>query len=544
MALTVMSSLRDNPHWLCGVSAAGAGVLLGLAFFSPYLFILAWFALVPLLWSLRTATLGQAYQYGLLCGVACYLVGAYWIVDFIRLFKGYSFTASFLLGIVFWLYSAHMIAFMALAYRWLQTRNRISDFLAFPVLVVLFYNLFPMLFSCQLGESQSRFPWAIQAVDLLGVSALDGIIALVNLLVFKCLFQRGSLLLTSLHRFSSGLAISVVIAWFVYGVWAVNHWQHRIDHWEKLELGLVQPNEAPDTGRARTFPGYSRTYPPEMEMTERLAQAGAELVLWPEARYKFYFDEFRVRQSFRQAADNANVAVLFQDMKKEKGVTSKDDLLFNGAMLLDADGQAYEPYYKMKRVAFGEYFPLISELPGLKPLMERFFGEFTEVIQIGTGPVAYQTPKFNLVPLICYEVMFSRFVAGAVPEDARGYILAVLSSNGWFGDTIQPYQHIHSGALRAVENRLPMVHVLNNGPSTVILPDGRFWYQGEYHVAGGFRVSMPYSKNSGGSWYSRHPHVFMWFTVMVAGLCVLLSLIVKNGDSYQGLNGQKKLRNG
>ena len=64
-----------------------------------------------------------------------------------------------------------------------------------------------------------------------------------------------------------------------------------------VTVGIVQPNEAPSLARPAIFPGYSLAYPPEMAMTERLAQAGAELVVWPETRYKGYFDQPHVQNA-------------------------------------------------------------------------------------------------------------------------------------------------------------------------------------------------------------------------------------------------------
>lgn len=67
-----------------------------------------------------------------------------------------------------------------------------------------------------------------------------------------------------------------------------------------------------------------------------------------------------------------------------------------------------------------------------------------------------------------------------MPPQTQGTVLIGLSSNGWFGDTVQPYQHVNASILRAVENRLPFVHVLNNGPSVVVLPNGRVVFQSQF----------------------------------------------------------------
>ncbi|MGC1511058.1 apolipoprotein N-acyltransferase [Ketobacter sp.] len=506
-----------------------SGLLLGAGFFNSQLYMLTWFAYVPLLWALKNASCKESYVFGFLAGLSCYVFAAYWVVDFIVLIKRYPFGKSFLLGIVFWVYSAQLVALIAMLFRWLSLHSRFHPLILFSVITACFYGYFPMLFSCQLGESQSRFTLALQAIDVVGVSGLDVLIAMVNYMLFSALFERDGHRSTGRTKLIYGAAGCLILGWFVYSAWALHYWRDTIAGWDHLQVGLVQPNEKPESGRAKVFPGYSRAYPAEMDMTERLVANGAELVVWPEARYKRYFDEPGVADMIRGSVAQLKTPLLFQDMEKKQTNLRGESILRNGAAFLNAAGEPQPTYYKMKRVAFGEYVPLARDFPELKALAEQFFGDFTQEIESGPGRVQYQTEKFSLIPLICYEVMFPEFVANAVPDDARGYILITLSSNGWFGETIQPYQHVHSGALRAVENRLPLIHALNNGPSTVVLPDGSFFYEGEYHKGGGYLVSMPYSKQDGGSWFSRHPYLFsvvMGFILAAAVVSAVSSVIV------------------
>jgi apolipoprotein N-acyltransferase len=51
---------------------------------------------------------------------------------------------------------------------------------------------------------------------------------------------------------------------------------------------------------------------------------------------------------------------------------------------------------------------------------------------------------------------------------------------------------MNASILRAVENRLPFVHVMNNGPSVVVLPNGRVLFQSQFREAGGYLVDVPY----------------------------------------------------
>jgi apolipoprotein N-acyltransferase len=73
--------------------------------------------------------------------------------------------------------------------------------------------------------------------------------------------------------------------------------------------------------------------------------------------------------------------------------------------------------------------------------------------------------------LICYEAIFPDLVRQFVAYG--GDILVNLTNDAWYGATSAPYQHLTMAALRAVENRVPVIRAANTGFSAFILPDGR-----------------------------------------------------------------------
>ena len=68
-----------------------------------------------------------------------------------------------------------------------------------------------------------------------------------------------------------------------------------------------------------------------------------------------------------------------------------------------------------------------------------------------------------------------------------------------------------------------MIHALNNGPSVAILPNGRFLFISDYHQAGGYLVDLPYSKESGGSLFSRYP----WIVLSIVYFILMFSIFIK-----------------
>ena len=485
-----------------------------MAYFFPQAFFLSWFAFVPLLFSIRGATIAQSYCLGAIAGFTCFIIGAYWIYYFIINLKGYTVLHSAILSMIFLIYCSQLCALALCVFSWLKKVSTVHEVILFPLVITVFYAFYPQLFSAQFSSTQSQFLVAIQAIEYTGIYGLDFIVATSNILIYRFVSQKG--------KFPDPVALffsATVVIWLIYGFLALSYWDNKIATWDETTLALVQPNEKPSSNIPPPLPGYSRAFPPEMALSIQLAAQGAKFIIWPETRYKGYFRYEHVREAFSTQIKKMGVSVLFQDTENE--TTEGKFSRYNTAIWLNTQGNFSGSYRKIKRVAFGEYLPVFDTTPKIKIIFRRFFGNFFSDFQAGDGPAVFTIKGIQFVPLICYEVMFPRFVAQSLPEKPQGVVIVTQSSNGWFGETIQPYQHLHSSVFRSVENRLPLIHVVNNGPSGVVLPSGRLVFQSAYHQAGAYQVSMPYQSEQGGSFFSQHPN---WFILTV--LFVLISIIL------------------
>lgn len=501
--------------------AVASGILLALPFLNPNLYGAAWISFVPLLYGIRGQSLKSCYGLGAICGFVYYAMITYWITDFITLLKGYGIFASTLLSWFFWVFCAQLLACLTVFFALIRRYSATSDLVAFPLVVIVAFALYPMLFSVQLGEGQSEFLWAIQAADLFGVHGLDGLIALVNVLIYRLLCGFESRPQQRVLTLGSAIAWAMVGCWFVYGAYYLSYWDQKVEQWPLAKVGVVQPNEAPMLAALPMLNGYSRTYPPELDMTERLVSAGAQWVIWPEARYKGYLDSPRIQSAFSESINRLDVHLIFQDMKTVVHPTGNaaKTAYKNVAVYVGPSGETVETHEKNKLVVFGEYIPFVHWSPKLTAFLESYWGRFTSNIVAGTDQRHFTSGAFDVVPLICNETMYPQFVGSAVGEGGT-QMLVGLSSNGWFGKSIQPYQHTYTSVLRAVEARAPFVHALNNGPSLAVLPSGRRLFQADYHQAGGYLVSVPYSPTKQSTWFSGHSNLFLLLSYL--GLLVLV----------------------
>lgn len=510
-----------------------SGFLLSLAFLEHDYFYCAWFGFIPLLLATDKTTLIQSYLLGLITGLTMFTTSAYWIVDFIVLSKDYGVQSGFLLAGLYWFYSAHSIALAIVLFNGLRQNSRVHELLLFPLILVIFSSTFPMLFSIRLGDTQVNFHIALQAIEFVGVQGLDFIILLFNILIYRILVNAFSVNPKDNQQSKLPLLVSTLLigSWFLYGTISYSSWQTKIATWDTLKVGIVQMNEIPKLGDRVQYPGYSQAYPPEMEMTERLSSAGAEIIIWPEAQSKKYLNNHTVKRAYQQNMNQLNKDLIFQDFEHIRDPISGDIIeKYNTAIMINGNGEQVGSYQKMKRIPFGEYVPVFEKGSTSSKWIENFFGDFSSGLSKGEEHQVFKHSKINIIPLICYETTFPEFVAEAVQHTlaqrnlAVGTLLVGLSNDGWFGSTHLPYQHVMPSVLRAVENRLPLVHVANNGPSIVVIPDGSVIFTSAFQQSAGYVVDIPHSSAEQGSFYSRHPSLFNNIIKFIFVLTLLAAL--------------------
>jgi apolipoprotein N-acyltransferase len=196
-------------------------------------------------------------------------------------------------------------------------------------------------------------------------------------------------------------------------------------------------------------------------LTRRAADAGADVVLWPESAVPFRIDtDETYRRIVTELAAELDIEIVLNSIG---GVT--DNSFANSAYLVTADGISNHRYDKVHLVPFGEYVPPWAELVTTDALV-REVGRFT--------PGKDVTPLPSVVPLgtaICYEVVFSGHSAAAVRNGAE--ILVTLTNDGWYGRSWASDQHFAQVRLRSAETRRWFARAALTGISGFVDPYGR-----------------------------------------------------------------------
>ena len=444
------------------ILAAASGALLALAFPKGDVNLLAWIAFVPLLWVIREHTPKRAFFYGWISGMGFYLCTVYWVVHTIGLYSNIPPLAAVgPLILMCTILASYTGAFAAGLCLYQQRKGSIV--LLGPLLWVtlewlrsFFFIGFPW---ASLGYSQHNFLNIIQCAEVTGVYGISAVIILVNLVVFTVWQKRG----IGCGR----MLIATVLLVFALSAWGA--WRRAqlralpIAH--HLRVGLIQGNVEQDKKwnpdfQEATLARYER-------LTREVAAQGVDLLIWPETAVPFFFQsDIPYQTRLLNLVREIKTPILFGSVGwRAKGLT--DVTLFNRAYLVSANAEVLGFYDKIQLVPFGEYVPFHNNVLFFLDKLVEGIGDFAA----GTTPTVFALPQEKFGVLICYEGIFPDLARRFVARGAD--FLVNITNDAWFGRSSAPYLHLVMEAMRAVENRVPLVRAANTGFSAVIDWDGQ-----------------------------------------------------------------------
>ena len=512
------------------VLAAVSGLLLAFAFPRFDWAFLAWFAFLPLWTACRNRSPRRAALLGFTTGLVFYLIGLSWVTNTLTDYGHLHPAASWLVLV---LLVAYLSAFPAL-FCWLLNRmvarNPLLFFLWAPVLwtSLEFLRSTPDVLGFSwlgLGYSQYASLPFIQIAEITGVYGVSALIVLVNAGLFVLShpdFQK----LEGFDRLRWPLAfitVGCLGACWGYGTWQLNR---PAPAGPVLKLALIQPNISQSMKWDPRFAG--EVMAAFESLTRRAAESQPDLVVWPEAATPFYFERDpagtrRVRQLVRRTG----VPLVFGSPARvplpgplpEAG--GPTEALYNSAFLLDRQGRTLGRYDKVHLVPFGEFVPF-------RPVLF-----FVEKLTVGITDFA-RGDSFDVLSVeghrfgvsICYEITFPDLVRRPVRDGAQ--FLVNITNDAWFGRSAASYQHIAMAALRAVENRAPVVRAANTGITGLIDASGKIRQATELFVQD-VVVGEIHPRTGPPTIYAQAGDLFAWICLALAGILGFLAIIQRQG---------------
>ncbi len=265
-------------------------------------------------------------------------------------------------------------------------------------------------------------------------------------------------------------------------VYSHNIYENWVEKAAKAEVVIVQPNVDP----------YNEQYdiPPEilisnfLHLADSLTGDSTALVVGPESAlprkmWENRLQRYPVIDSIRQfIAEHPSTSVLLgastrfrapEGAKPEVGARRFIDnphafyYAYNTALMFSSS-MPVQIYHKSILVPGVEQMPFPKLMKPLEKLAINLGGT-TGTLGISKTQNVFETPdgKIKVAPVICYESIYGGFVGNFVRNGAN--LIAIITNDGWWGNTPGYRQHFDYARLRAIEYRRDVVRSANTGKS-------------------------------------------------------------------------------
>ncbi|MDP7320166.1 MAG: apolipoprotein N-acyltransferase [Bacteriovoracaceae bacterium] len=251
-----------------------------------------------------------------------------------------------------------------------------------------------------------------------------------------------------------------------------------------------------------------------------------DLIVWPETAYPFSIKtskpnikESQVPKIFQRIASETNAEVFFGGYEFNRinpdGSFYKTD--YNAGILLDKNAQVVETYHKHVLIPFGETLPLGPFNQWASKLIpEMAFFEEGEKF-----PLFSTQSEVQFISSICYEILRPEFVRDYLNSvSSRPHVMINLTNDGWYGNTVEPEQHLFLTKWRAIEFDLPILRSTNTGISTFIDHRAKEIKRLDYGIADNLDLSLNLKNRSKG--YQTFYQQFGFWGVLPIWLIIFL----------------------
>jgi apolipoprotein N-acyltransferase len=174
---------------------------------------------------------------------------------------------------------------------------------------------------------------------------------------------------------------------------------------------------------------------------------------------------------------------------------------YNAAVIMDSAGPEFF-YHKSRLVPGAESLPPFLHF--MVPIFEKFGG--TEEGYTGQDertPLVTTNHSYTIAPVVCYETQYSEFVSRYARNGAD--VIAIITNDGWWGNTPGYRQHESYACMRAIETRRWVIRSANTGVSAIIDPEGQVIESRPWAVTAAIRFSVPAEKEL--TFYTRYGDV-------------------------------------
>tara|TARA_B100001540_G_scaffold17944_1_gene15063 strand:+ start:831 stop:2069 length:1239 start_codon:yes stop_codon:yes gene_type:complete len=406
-----------------------------------------------------------------------------------------------------------------------------------PLFLGLFYGLFTFIFSFFNLEKNYRsilifafifslvefvrgnilggFPWNLIAYSWLEYTSFIQILSIIGVYSFNLLSITLFLLPAIIFFNRSQFSKILVLVFSIISIGAnIYFGKNMINKYHKAQFIDLNTNIkviAPKIKLNRFF----QKEDPNIIINELIELSKPEktkktLFIFPEGILtNIYLEDLNIYKENFKNNFSENHKIIF-------GINSQSGLkIYNSLVVLDNNLNTLANYKKNNLVPFGEFLPLENMFSkfGLKKITQGYQSfssdDDRKIIEIN---------NIKFLPIICYEIIYS----GKLNKSGEKFdFILNISEDGWFGNSIGPYQHFSHSIFRSIEEGKNLVRSANNGISAHINPIGQIVKKVESTEKGTFEIKN--FKKISRTIFSQHGNkIFFYFLLFYISLIFFL----------------------
>lgn len=515
-----------------------SALLFWLSWPSISLSILLFFAFVPLLLIENEISKNNAlknsrilFRYSFITFFLWNIACSYWI-----------WNASSIGMIIAVLLNSSLMSLVMIAYHFVKKRNSFSlssiFFIAAWIGMEYFHHHWDFSWPWMtLGNAFAEHPTWIQWYEYTGVFGGSFWVLAVNIIIFKLIMNSSINFSFSFENIKKIIVpISLIIAPIGISYSIYSSYTEKIN---PSNIVIVQPNIDPYSEK---FSGLTEIEQLNIliKLSDSVAHKNTEFFIWPETALPNNIDENSFESNplilsariFLSKYKNGNIitgAATYKTYSTEETITARKFSngqccydAFNTGLLIE-NNPGVQIYHKSKLVAGVEQMPYPYLLKFLEPLALKMGGTFGSLGTQKERTVLYTKSGIGVAPVICYESVYGEYVTEYVKKGAQ--FIAIMTNDGWWGNTPGYKQHAAYASLRAIETRRSIARSANTGTSCFInqrgdVSDATNWWIPE---AKNGNINL----NDTITFYVQHGDWFAYFASLIAVLIFAFSIIKK-----------------
>ena len=471
--------------------------------FSPYnIIFLSFLSVIFFLILLDLEFMKDSILKSLSFSTGYFLIGTYWLKNVINNFSDVSSLLSIAMVFIFILYLSLFIIIPIIFVTFINQRliiNKNYLLIILAILITLFEVVRAHLFT---GFSWFNFGQAAINTPLdyffpvFGVHGLTFIIFMMAI-IFINIIKSGN------RNFFASLAFIFVV---IYVIIFNKNWTSLTN--KEISISIIQPNLQNKISYSNE--DILNRMNILRKMTVSQTNKNVDIILWPEAPLPIVYNKL----------ENTFYKTIISDIPKHTSLVTgvfyqSEEIIYNS--IINASNNI-SIYHKKHLVPFGEFLPFRESLA----FLYKSIGIKMYDIKSGDNVSSINIKNFVAHSLICYESIFSK---GSLIKNEKSDFIINVSNDGWFGESLAPYQHLDALIMRSLENQRYSIRSTNTGISAVISPFGEIEEYIQFNEKG--VISKKIFARNGHTPISKHGYSILYLFIFAIFLYSTLYFNIK-----------------